>query len=92
MATSNEQKDVRQPAPAPDQPQRSDNLLPADSESDDGRFEVAEEVSLDQQSDAARRIGQASPDPLPDTTARQPDPEYDLGHSSPDPAPHAPER
>ena len=89
MATRNEQKDASQPAPG--QPQRSDNLLPADSESDDGRFEVAEEVSLDQQSDATRRIGQASPDPVPGITTR-PGPEDDLGQASPDPAPQAPER
>jgi len=41
---------------------RADTLLPAGDDSSDGRFEVAEEVSLDQQSDAARRIGQA-PEP-----------------------------
>ena len=39
--------------------ERSDALLPADDDSaDDGRLEVAEEVNLDQQSDAARRVGQ----------------------------------
>lgn len=38
---------------------RADTLLPGDGGADDGRFEVAEEVSLDQQSDEARRIGQA---------------------------------
>lgn len=38
--------------------QRSEGLLPADGE-DDGRFEVAEEVSLDQQSDQLRHVGQA---------------------------------
>jgi hypothetical protein len=40
--------------------QRADNLLPASSEDEDndGRFSVAEEVNLDQQSNAARRIGQ----------------------------------
>ena len=37
---------------------RSDNLLPGEQGADDGRFEVAEEVSLDQHSDEARRIGQ----------------------------------
>lgn len=46
------------PAPADAQDNRSDNLLPGDEGAEDGRFEVAEEVSLDQQSDAARRIGQ----------------------------------
>jgi len=44
---------------------RSEDLLPAGaadntaSSAADGRFEVAEEVSLDQQSDAARRVGKA---------------------------------
>ncbi len=39
---------------------RSEDLLPAGSADNtaDGRFEVAEEVSLDQQSDATRRVGQ----------------------------------
>lgn len=37
---------------------RSENLLPGDEGADDGRFDVAEEVSLDQHSDEARRIGQ----------------------------------
>jgi hypothetical protein len=37
---------------------RSEGLLPAGDE-DDGRFDVAEEVSLDQQSDALRHVGQA---------------------------------
>jgi hypothetical protein len=40
---------------------RSENLLPADDGKDDGRFDVAEEVNLDQQSDSARRVGQADP-------------------------------
>ena len=39
------------------QESRSENLLPAD-DATDGRYDVAEEVSLDQQSDAARRVGQ----------------------------------
>jgi hypothetical protein len=38
--------------------QRSENLLPAD-EAGDGRYDVAEEVNLDQQGDMARRVGQA---------------------------------
>jgi hypothetical protein len=43
---------------------RSEDLLPAGAADNsagsgaDGRFEVAEEVSLDQQSDATRRVGQ----------------------------------
>jgi len=45
--------------------QRSEGLLPAgkdDDGRDDGRFGVAEEVNLDQQSDKLRKVGQ-----LPDT-------------------------
>jgi hypothetical protein len=39
---------------------RSEDLLPAGAaDNADGRFEVAEEVSLDQQSDATRRVGRA---------------------------------
>lgn len=49
----------------PAQPDRSENLLTA-GDNDDGRFDVAEEVNLDQQSDAARRIGQAPANPAPD--------------------------
>jgi hypothetical protein len=39
---------------------RSEDLLPAGQADNtaDGRFEVAEEVNLDQQSDATRRVGQ----------------------------------
>jgi hypothetical protein len=37
---------------------RSEGLLPAaDGSGDDGRFNVAEEVSADQQSDQARKVG-----------------------------------
>lgn len=55
------QADQQQAAPIPagGQDNRSDNLLPGDDGAEDGRFDVAEEVSLDQQSDTARRIGQA---------------------------------
>lgn len=44
------------------QDNRSDNLLPGEDGAEDGRFDVAEEVSLDQQSDSARHIGQATSD------------------------------
>lgn len=47
------------------QDNRSDNLLPGEDGAEDGRFDVAEEVSLDQQSDSARHIGQVSGGPLP---------------------------
>jgi len=56
-----DQSDRKQEAPVPagGQDNRSDNLLPGDEGAEDGRFDVAEEVSLDQHSDEARRIGQA---------------------------------
>lgn len=40
---------------------RSEDLLPAGVADNpaDGRFEVAEEVNMDQQSDATRRVGKA---------------------------------
>jgi uncharacterized membrane protein YebE (DUF533 family) len=45
--------------PAQEQNGRSEDLLPAGAADNtaDGRFEVAEEVNMDQQSDAARRVG-----------------------------------
>ena len=43
---------------------RSGSLLPP-GEDPDARFDVAEEVSLDQQSDSARRVGALPPDPAP---------------------------
>lgn len=52
-------KEQQAPVAAGGQDQRADNLLPGDQGAEDGRFDVAEEVSLDQQSDEARRIGQA---------------------------------
>ena len=40
--------------------QRSENLLPTDENGqDDGQFNVAEEVNLDQQGDLARQVGKA---------------------------------
>ncbi|NHZ42701.1 hypothetical protein [Massilia aquatica] len=42
---------------------RSESLLPAGEDEADGRYAVAEEVSLDQQSDQARRVGALPPDP-----------------------------
>ncbi|NHZ35881.1 hypothetical protein [Massilia rubra] len=44
---------------------RSASLLPAGDDETDERFAVAEEVSLDQQSDQARRVGALPPDPAP---------------------------
>jgi hypothetical protein len=40
---------------------RSENLLPAD-DAEDGRYDVAEEVNLDQQSDQLRRVGKPPKD------------------------------
>ena len=49
----------------PGQQQRADNrsesLLPGD-DAEDGRYDVAEEVNLDQQSDQLRRVGKAPKD------------------------------
>jgi hypothetical protein len=63
----NQQGQQNQQLATPDQQQnaRSEDLLPAgsadntDDSAADGRFEVAEEVNLDQQSDSTRRVGQA---------------------------------
>jgi hypothetical protein len=41
--------------------QRSESLLPGD-DADDGRYDVAEEVNLDQQSDQLRRVGKPPKD------------------------------
>ena len=46
--------------------QRSENLLPGEEGAEDGRFDVAEEVSLDQHSDEARRVGQLSENGIAD--------------------------
>jgi hypothetical protein len=55
--------DQTTPQPDTNPENRSDNLLPTDDDSgDDGRFEVAEEISLDQQSDSSRRVGQVAED------------------------------
>ena len=54
MATSQEQSTQQAD---PGQEQRSENLLPTNG-NDDGQFDVAEEVNLDQQGDMARRVGQ----------------------------------
>lgn len=43
---------------------RSDNLFPADADAggEDSPFNVAEEVSLDQQTDSNRKVGQVADD------------------------------
>jgi hypothetical protein len=56
---------------------RSEDLLPAGAADNtaDGRFEVAEEVNMDQQSDATRRVGKApegaASDALADSLKKQ---------------------
>ncbi|GAB3452593.1 hypothetical protein GCM10027321_01540 [Massilia terrae] len=64
MASNGSQRDSAQPV-------RSDKLLPPGDDDGDGRFDVAEEVNLDQQSDSARHIGQA-PDELAPGVPNQP--------------------
>jgi hypothetical protein len=59
MSTSDQAGKPQSRAPQAGQDARSDNLLPADGKTGDGRFDVAEEVNLDQQSDTARRVGAA---------------------------------
>nr|WP_254637096.1 hypothetical protein [Achromobacter sp. GbtcB20] len=56
---------------------RSENLLPGEEGVEDGRFEVAEEVHLDMQSDDARRVGQSGgiTDSLPDPVSTEPESE-----------------
>jgi hypothetical protein len=71
MMTASDQNSQAKPAVSPPGQEtrdgRSENLLPGGSGDQDGRFDVAEEVNLDQQSDTARHIGQASPtDPRDD--------------------------
>ena len=55
------QKNQQRETPAQEQNGRSEDLLPAGAADNtaDGRFEVAEEVNMDQQSDATRRVGKA---------------------------------
>lgn len=68
MADQKPTDPANQPSPAGGgQDARADTLLPGDGGADDGRFEVAEEVSLDQQSDEARHIGQAPSNGIADS-------------------------
>jgi hypothetical protein len=64
MTGQDKRKDNAQRAD-PGQQQRADNrsesLLPGD-DAEDGRYDVAEEVNLDQQSDKLRRVGKAPKD------------------------------
>jgi hypothetical protein len=62
MTQQDKPKDGRSEQRAdPGQAQRAENLLPAD-DAQDGRYDVAEEVNLDQQSDQLRRVGKAPKD------------------------------
>jgi hypothetical protein len=49
------------PGPSQRAHDRSESLLP-DDDADDGRYDVAEEVNLDQQSDQLRRVGKPPKD------------------------------
>ena len=73
MATPNQPQDKQHtqhnanPVAGGGQEQRSENLLPGDEGAEDGRFDVAEEVSLDQHSDEARRVGQVPENGIADS-------------------------
>ncbi|SDD46840.1 hypothetical protein SAMN05428966_104316 [Massilia sp. PDC64] len=64
MTEQDKRKDNAQRAD-PGQQQRAENrsesLLPGD-DAEDGRYDVAEEVNLDQQSDQLRRVGKPPKD------------------------------
>lgn len=64
--------------------QRSEGLLPA-GDKDDGRFDVAEEVNLDQQSDKMRRVGQAPDISAAEVRAVDDDPDAAADDVLPDP-------
>jgi hypothetical protein len=67
MDQGNQQKDQTAPVAGGGEKQRSDNLLPGEGGAEDGRFDVAEEVSLDQHSDEARRVGQVPENGIADS-------------------------
>ncbi|VXB76474.1 hypothetical protein [Massilia sp. 9I] len=66
QAQTNQSKSGSNPIAGGGQDQRSENLLPGEEGAEDGRFDVAEEVSLDQHSDEARRVGQVSENGIAD--------------------------
>lgn len=75
---ANPQDNQQTAQPGTDEYKRSENLLPGDEGAEDGRFEVAEEVSLDMASDDTRRVGQlpgSVTESLPDTVSTEPDSE-----------------
>lgn len=59
MADPKQTTEQKEPVSGGGQDNRSDTLLPGEGGFEDGRFDVAEELNLDQQSDEARRVGQA---------------------------------
>ena len=69
MASTDPRGQPQAPQSSSDGSKRSENLLPGEEGGDDGRFEVAEEVSLDIQGDDTRRIGQLAnvEESMPDT-------------------------
>ena len=77
MATNDPRGQPQAPQPGSDGTNRSENLLPGEEGADDGRFEVAEEVSLDIQGDDTRRIGQLAnvEESMPDTVQTEPEDE-----------------
>jgi len=75
---ANPQANPQDAQPGTDELNRSENLLPGEEGAEDGRFEVAEEVSLDIQGDDTRRVGQmpgSITESLPDTVSTEPDSE-----------------
>jgi hypothetical protein len=78
MATNDPRGQPQAPQTSTDDRNRSENLLPGEEGAEDGRFEVAEEVSLDIQGDDARRVGQLPgnvKDSMPDTVETEPEDE-----------------
>jgi hypothetical protein len=77
MATNDPRGQPQAPQSSSDGKNRSENLLPGEEGADDGRFEVAEEVSLDIQGDDTRRIGQLAnvEESMPDTVQTEPEDE-----------------
>ena len=65
MTDQDKRKDQAAQRAGPGQQQRAENrsesLLPGD-DAGDGRYDVAEEVNLDQQSDQLRRVGKPPQD------------------------------
>ena len=78
MATNDPRGQPQAPQTPTDEHNRSENLLPGEEGAEDGRFEVAEEVNLDMQSDDTRRVGQLPGnihDSMPDTIDTEPEDE-----------------